>query len=243
LNGRAVAAIRPPRAARNQLRDDVVAYVRELIVSGQKRPGSWLPLDALADELGISATPVREALLLLAQDGWLIQEPNRGFRITPLRRRDVEDAFLVHAFAAGELAARAARRATPELLAELSALEAEMHANQGSEQAGQLNYRLHALINVSADSPRMAWFVDAASRFVPRRFWPTITGWKEVNEHTAIIKALRSRDPERARSAVSKHIRAAGELLVEHLEVNGLLSADESSDAPRRPRSRSASER
>src|SRR5262245_32352064 len=93
---------------RPQLKDEAAAHIRELIVSGQVSPGQLLRLAPLAERLGASITPIREALLLLAQDGWVVQEPNRGFRIAAITRRDVEDAYLVQAFVAGELAARAA---------------------------------------------------------------------------------------------------------------------------------------
>jgi DNA-binding GntR family transcriptional regulator len=221
------------------LRDEVVSYVRELIVSGQARPGSWLPLDPLAEDLGLSATPVREALLLLAQDGWIIQEPNRGFRVAPVGREDFADAYLVHAFAAGELAARAAPHATPELLEELEALDAAIRYDPMSERAALLNQRLHDRINAAAESPRLVWFVQAASRFVPRRFWPTIPGWKELNEHAAILAALRAGDREQSRTVASEHIRAAGRLLLEHLEATGFFE-EHLSGEDRRPRGRNA---
>lgn len=207
---------------RAQLRDDAAAYIRELIASGQATPGTLLRLGPLAEKIDASITPVREALLLLAQDGWVIQEPNRGFRVAPIGRGDVEDSYLVQSFIAGELAARAASGPTIEAISELRWLDAEIAALDGGTEhryVEDLNYRLHGVIYALADAPRLVWFVKAASRFVPRRFWATIPGWLEHNraEHGPVIDAVEARDIERARELMAAHIRGAGRLLVEHL--------------------------
>lgn len=64
---------------RRQLSDEVADYVRELIMSGQVRHGEFLRLERVADDLGISVTPVREALLSLRGEGFVTLEPRRGF--------------------------------------------------------------------------------------------------------------------------------------------------------------------
>jgi DNA-binding GntR family transcriptional regulator len=208
--------------ARVQLRDEAAAYVRELIVSGQAAPGTLLRLGPLAQQIDASITPVREALLLLAQDGWVVQEPNRGFRVAPISREDVEDSYLVQALVVGELAARAAAQSTDEAISELRRLDAEIIALDDAgdyQHVEDLNYRLHGVIYGLADSPRLVWFVEAASRFVPRRFWATIPGWVEHNrtEHGPVIDAVEARDSERARELMAAHIRGAGALLVDYL--------------------------
>ncbi|MCP9972532.1 GntR family transcriptional regulator [Actinomadura madurae] len=97
---------------RRQLSDEVADYVRELIMSGQVRHGEFLRLERVADDLGISVTPVREALLSLRGEGFVTLEPRRGFMPAPLTRQDVQDLFEAQAYFAGELAARAAGRIT-----------------------------------------------------------------------------------------------------------------------------------
>ncbi len=168
-------------------------------------------------------TPIREALLLLAQDGWVVQEPNRGFRVAPVSREDVEDSYLVQSFVAGELAARAAARPTPEAIEELRRLDAEIAALDGGQDfqhVEDLNYRLHDVVYLLADAPRLVWFVKAASRFVPRRFWATIPGWIEHNRrgHAPVIDAIEAGDAERAHDLMATHIRDAGDLLVAYLD-------------------------
>jgi DNA-binding GntR family transcriptional regulator len=222
----------PVAPARTQVRDEAASYIRELIVSGQASPGQLLRLAPLAEQIGASITPVREALLLLAQDGWVVQEPNRGFRIAAIRRGDVEDAYLVQSLVAGELAARAAVAIDDDALQTLRDIDAEIQRREPDE-GGTLeaaNHRLHATIYAAGDSARLIWFVDAASRFVPRRFWGAIPGWHEHNRsgHAPIIDALAAHDPERSRAAMSGHLTAAGQLLVAHLDAIGFWEQHES---------------
>ena len=209
------------RPRRSQLRDTAAAAILEIISAGKALPGTELRLAPLADELDISTTPVREALLLLAQDGWVIQE-NRGFRVAAIRRQDVEDTYLANKFAASELAARAAVIATAgdvALLRDYDAQILQLRADE-SERAAELNRDLHDTIYTMSDSPRLAWYVGASSTLVPRRFWPTIPGWTEHNRigHRAIINQLEHRDPDGARSLMANHIQESADLLMQWLD-------------------------
>ncbi len=91
-----------------QLSGRVAAALRESIMVGDLRAPAFVRTEHVAAELGVSATPVREALMLLHSEGVVRWEPRRGFRVVPVTRRDVDDLFVVQAFIAGELAARAA---------------------------------------------------------------------------------------------------------------------------------------
>ncbi|HEY1690424.1 MAG TPA: GntR family transcriptional regulator [Solirubrobacteraceae bacterium] len=222
---------------RTQLRDEVVVHVQGLILSGGARPGTLLRLAPIAEALGASITPVREALLLLTQDGWVTQEPNRGFRVLPIRRRDAEDAYLVHGFVAGELAARAAAVIDARGVGELTQLNAQIARITGPDanvsdadslEVDILNSRLHSTIYASAASPRLTWFRDASMRFVPRRHWGAVPGWIELNRdgHAELIDALAQSDCEGARTAMVEHIERAGMLLLSHLDEIGFWDRD-----------------
>jgi DNA-binding GntR family transcriptional regulator len=205
-----------------QLKDEAAAHIRELIVSGQVPPGQLLRLAPLAERVGASITPVREALLLLARDGWVTQEPNRGFRVLEITRKDVEDTYLVQSYVCGELAARSARSIDAKQVAMLRLIDAEINSHT-EDDAGFLeraNYDLHDAIYVAADAERLVWFVRSASRIVPRRFWGMIPGWLEHNRsgHAPVIAALEAHDVDGARAAMGAHIAHAGELLLNHLD-------------------------
>src|ERR1700709_1677861 len=93
-------ASEPEFAARPQLSDDVARYVRRRIFTGAYRAGEYLRLDQLAVELGISVTPVREALLNLRAEGLLVQHPRRGFMVLEATALDLPALTKVPAFIA-----------------------------------------------------------------------------------------------------------------------------------------------
>lgn len=210
---------------RPQLPDEVAAHIRERIMTGYLREGDYLRLEQIADELGISVTPVREALLGLRGDGFVELEPRQGFTVAPLSRRDITDIYWVQATLAGELASRTARTITSEELAALDSLQHDLEsaARGGDTEAVEdLNFRFHRAVNRQADSGKLAWFLGIAVRYAPRRF-ATVDGWREaaVNDHAAILSALHDRDPEAARDTMYEHITHAGRLLIEQLEHQG----------------------
>ena len=207
-----------------QLSERAASFIRGLIMSGRLRGGEFVRLERMVDELGISATPVREALLALRGEGFVELVPRRGFVVVPLSREDVKDLFLVQADLAGELAARATRKLKGPAIAEIERLQSalEAAARDGSQDAIEVaNHRFHRAINLGADSPKLAWFLTSAVRYAPRHFYASIHGWQEasVQDHHAIVQAIRRRSPAKARAAMRTHVLHAGQLLIEHLEA------------------------
>lgn len=220
-------AERSLRAARARLSRHIASHIRDLIVSGQLKPGSRLRLEPLAQLLEASTTPVREALLLLESEGLVRSEPHRGFFVQRLSPRDIGDVFDVHAVIAGKLAARASAVITPDQLAELVAIDESIRRAAREEAADtveHLNYEFHRKINLAADSPLLAQLLGRTTRYVPRRFYAQIPGWltASAEEHGPIIQALKDGDGERARVVTEQHIRESGSLLVNHLAEIGL---------------------
>ncbi|MGY1634772.1 GntR family transcriptional regulator [Geodermatophilus sp. SYSU D01186] len=219
------------RRTRVQLGDEVASYIRDLIMSGQVRQGEFLRLERIAEELGVSATPVREALLSLRGEGFVSLEARRGFVVAPLSRQDVADLFQVQADVAAELAGRAAERLAPQVVDRLTALQEQLEeaSRRGAtEEMEELNFQLHRAVYRGAASPKLTWVVGSLARYAPRRFYADIQGWQgaSVAEHGAIIEALRRRDPEQARRAMRSHVSHAGRLLVAHLESRGFWGDD-----------------
>ncbi|MFB4312309.1 GntR family transcriptional regulator [Actinomadura sp. GTD37] len=211
---------------RRQLSDEVAAHVRDLIMAGQVRHGEFLRLERIAEDLGVSVTPVREALLSLRGEGFVTLEPRRGFMPAPLTRQDVQDLFEAQAYFAGELAARAAGRIAGADLDALDRFQAQLEeAFEAGDSAGieRANHGFHRLINLSAGSPKTAWLLRTVVRYAPRRFYAGIDGWTRasVDDHQLVLAALRAGDESAARQAMRAHIRHAGTLLVVHLEARG----------------------
>ncbi|HEY3683656.1 MAG TPA: GntR family transcriptional regulator [Streptosporangiaceae bacterium] len=216
---------------RPQLSDEVSSYVRDLIMSGEVRQGEFLRLEHIADELGVSVTPVREAMLSLRGEGFVNLEARRGFTVAPLSRQDVEDLFRVQADVAAELTARASERSSAEVVEKLADLQERLEKaakRKAADEVEELNFAFHRTINLTADSAKLAWILGTVVRYAPRRFFATIHGWQDasVGEHHTIIEALRESDAEKARATMHQHITHAGELLVTHLAGRGMWDDD-----------------
>lgn len=214
----------PPRRPRHQLADEVAELLRERIMTGRLREGRHLHLERLAEEIGVSVTPVREALLALRGEGFVELEPRRGFTVLPLHKDDLADANELHAALAGELAARSATRIGVDRLVVLESVQAELeHATRfGIGDAPGLDRRFHAAIYEVADSAKLTWFLRLASRYLPTGFAagsgpPELTG----QQHRDILHALHNRDADRARRAMHEHLAHTGRLLIANLEQQG----------------------
>jgi DNA-binding GntR family transcriptional regulator len=217
-----------PLGGTRQLSERVAAYLREAIMVGELPASRYVRTEHLADRLGVSATPVREALMILHSEGAVRWEPRRGFRVVPLTRRDVSDLFALQAHVAGELAARATRALSKADRAALHGLQTELEqaaADGALSRVGELNHQLHRAINRAADSPRLASMLNLFVHYVPRKYYGQVEGWTEatIGDHGTVLAALDSRDPGAARDAMRAHIEHIGRLLTEHLERTGVL--------------------
>ena len=220
------------RFARKKLGEETTRYLRELLLSGHYAAGDRMAVHHLAEMLGVSTMPVREALVALANEGLLEVVPRRGFRVAATSLRDVEDAFRVHADTAGLLAEEAAAIISPERIAELRTVQESVATlfGDGSEvpdlplRVEEQNFRFHRIINHVPEAKRLRWFLRAATRYVPRRFYETVPGWMELtrDRHGPIIDALEARDKTAAKRLMEHHVLEAGRMVVEHLKGRGL---------------------
>jgi len=213
-----------PLSSRPQLSDEVAAHLREAIMSGALRPGQFVRLDAVAAELGVSVTPVREALLALRGEDMVELEPRRGFVVSPLSRRDVKDMFGLQAELAAQLIGRATALISDEQLDHVAAVADELAAAEGHQELSTLEYEFHRLINKAAGSRKLARFLDMAGRYTPARVYTADPEWRVrvVTDHAAIIAALRARDANAAREAVYRHVKDGERRLLRHLDAVGM---------------------
>jgi DNA-binding GntR family transcriptional regulator len=223
---------------RPRLADDVLRTIRDGVMSGRYPSGQRLAVSDIADDLGVSATPVREALVALTSEGLVDLVPRKGFRVAQIRQSDVEAVFQVHAFVAGRLAAAAAVEISEASIERLRSLQTQIErlaatkpSTARAEGIEDLNFEFHREINKVADARRLRWFLRAASQFVPRRYYEDIPEWIDatLEDHPAIIEALATRDPIRSADLVASHVSRAEAAVIAHLGSRGLwgLSAKE----------------
>jgi DNA-binding GntR family transcriptional regulator len=222
----------PDFAPRPQLSEDVARFVRKRIFDGTYAAGKYIRLEQLAVELGISVTPVREALFELRAEGLLAQQPRRGFVVLPVTGRDIADVSGVQAHIGGELAARAAVNITDEQLGELESIQTRLesaYARDDPDAAVRLNHEFHRAINLAADSPKLAQMMSQITRYAPESVFPTISGWhrQAMEDHRRVLAALKKRDGDRARSEMAAHLAAGVAPLIEHLAEHGVVDGYE----------------
>ncbi|EME56251.1 GntR family transcriptional regulator [Rhodococcus ruber BKS 20-38] len=209
-----------PLVGRAQLSTEVESYVREQILTGKFPAGARVRAENLAEDLGISPTPVREALQALRGQGFLSLEPRKGFRVLGLSDQDIDDVFLAQAFLAGQLARRAAVNLSDEQLDSLQHMHEQIDqaaARSDSETVQDLNDSFHRIINKSAGSPKLRLLLSNTLFYVPSRFFATNHQYPSSQHRANVLDALRRRDPDAAEESMSTLISHAGHLLREYL--------------------------
>lgn len=212
---------------RPQLSDDVAAHVRGLIMSGGVRPGDFVRLDETAAELGVSVTPVREALLTLRGEGLVELVPHRGYVVAPLTRSDIHDLFWLQGQIAEQLAIRATAAVTPEVLAEMREARDRLAvavATSDTAQVEDLEFAFHRLLNRLSGANKLSWFLLSAVRYTPAHLYSADPRWGEaaVTSHGRLIAALEAGDAAEAGRVTRAHFADGAERLLAHLERSGI---------------------
>ncbi|MBB4761616.1 GntR family transcriptional regulator [Actinoplanes digitatis] len=217
------------KMAQPQLSESVATLLRDRIMSGQLRPGERIRLEEVAQETGLSITPVREALLMLRAEDMVELQPRRGHVVAPLSRQDILDVFGLQGDIAGELAARVAAGITPDQLAELRRQHEKLRRAAQSRQVSrveQLEFEFHRTINRLAGARKLSWMLRAAMRYTPTRFYAADPEWRSamVTDHDALLDALEAGDPAAIRPIMARHFTDGAQRLVKHLDGLGIWS-------------------
>ncbi len=224
------------------LTDQVVEKVRNGILRGDLQAGRLYSTYQLADQIGISRSPVREALLRLAEIGMVKLERNRGFRVVVPGARDIAEVFHLRLLLEAPAAARAARDAGPDVIASLHAELRQMTAAAAEQDETRFmrhDKQLHGLILAAAGNERLAAYVGHL-RDLTRLLGASTVGRSRTlvdiaAEHEPIIDALASRDPGAAEAAMWSHVQHTGWLLLGQATAEGRGDDGAGSDVGRGP--------
>jgi DNA-binding GntR family transcriptional regulator len=197
------------------LHEDATERLREMIVQGELAPGAKLVERVLCERLGVSRTPLREAIKRLASEGLVALQPNRGAIVTPLTLEQVRETFEVMG-ALEALAGRlACRNATDESLAETRALHFEMlacHARGDLAGYFRCNQAIHfAIVAASGNATLVTTYRQLNAHVLRARYLANLSRarWdRAVAEHEAMLGALVARDGERLPQLLSEHLGA-----------------------------------
>jgi DNA-binding GntR family transcriptional regulator len=199
--------------SRRPLHEEAIDRVRDLIVQGRLGSGERLNERLLCEQLGISRTPLREAIKLLATEGLVALLPNRGAVVAPLEPARLAEILQVMGSLealAGELACR---NATPQRLAEVRALHEEMlqmHARGDLAGYFRHNQAIHMKIVEASGNATLANTYRQLNANARRgRYMANLSKdrWdKAVREHEEILAALEARDVQRLKQLLQDHL-------------------------------------
>lgn len=194
------------------LPEQIFQLVRERIVSGTVPTDAPIRQDALANELGVSKIPLREALARLEQEGLLVSQPNRGFFVRPLTVEEAEELYALRLKIEPDVVAAAAKLAGPtdrnEARAALDALNRSIADHSGD--SGRLNRAFHLSLVKPAKQPLTMQIVERlhimAERYVRKHLEPIGRDTRANEEHESILAAWVAGDAPRVTKLVQEHI-------------------------------------
>lgn len=204
------------------LRELVFEALRDAIISSALRPGERLMEVQLADELGVSRTPVREAIRKLEHEGLVVMIPRKGAYVADISLKDVAEIFDVRKALEALAAHRAAERANEEDLEQAERILVEYGEcieKLDMPRLIEVDTQFHESIYHMAGNSRLKQMLNLLSEQVMRYRTMTLSHGprmrRALEEHRRIVEAIAGRDPERASRLAREHIESAENALME----------------------------
>lgn len=220
------------RIERRPLHEEVIDQLRDRIVQGDLAPGARLNERVLCEQLGISRTPLREAIKMLATEGLVELLPNRGAIVTPLKAANIADTLAVMGALeslAGELACA---HASESEIAEIRALHFEMLAHHARGELGgyfRYNQRIHLkLIEASGNPVLTNTYRQLNANVLRARYMANLSQerWDAaVREHEEILAALAGRNAARLKRLLAEHLAHKVASVMAALAENAAVAA------------------
>lgn len=205
---------------RTALYEEVAELLRTRIFTHELAPGSWVDEQAIAEELGISRTPMREALKVLASEGLVVLKPRRGCYVAQLSEQDLDEVFPIMALLESRCAFEAARKASDEDIARLEALHQELedYAEKGdADHFFVTNDAFHSALQDIAGNGWLKHLIDDTRKVIKltRRHSLQLEGrvQQSLLEHREIMAALRQKDADLAARHMHDHLLSGRQAL------------------------------
>jgi DNA-binding GntR family transcriptional regulator len=201
------------------LYEEVAELLRQRIFAakpGDMEPGAWIDELRLADEYGISRTPLREAIKVLAAEGLVTMKMHRGAYVTEVNAKDLRDVFHLMAVLEADAAGTVATSATAAQLQALEALHQQLEkATKDRVKFFQINEAFHVkLLEIADNKWRDQMVADLRKVMKLNRAQSLLKAGRieeSLAEHAAIMAALKKRDAAAAQAAMRAHIESGQE--------------------------------
>jgi DNA-binding GntR family transcriptional regulator len=201
------------RIAPIALYQEVAERLRQRIFSHELPPGTWVDEQALAEHYGISRTPLREALKVLASEGLVTLKPRRGCYVTEISERDLDEVFTVMSMLEGECARASATKASAADLDRLRAIHADL---ENAAAAGDIdgffeaNQAFHLALHEIADNRWLLQVIEDLRKVIKLSRHHSLFSEgrlvQSLTEHRDILQALLARDGGGAEALMRSHI-------------------------------------
>jgi DNA-binding GntR family transcriptional regulator len=214
------------------LKEDIFDVVHAKIISGVYKPGDWLRQEEIATQLGVSMTPVREALDLLVSAGLAERVPYRGVRVREMSTKDVVEAYGLRLILEAVIAREATKNIAPEQLAGLEGMLDEMKKQESLEEvsdARQLSREFHsAIAEASKNDLLIKLYAIVSNAFPDWLLYEALFRKPELlvdsmastlQEHIAIVGALREGNAEKAVRRSIEHVMESGKWLEDYRDI------------------------
>lgn len=198
------------------LRGRVFQSIRENILNGVYKENEELRENTIAKELGVSRTPVREALRQLELEGLVKIVPNKGACVTGITEKDVKDIYATRSMLEGLCARWATEHITDEQIAEMEEviLLSEFHLNRASkeqpQQVTELDGKFHEVLYRASNSRMLRHVLSDFHKYVRLARKASVTNHmraeQSIEEHKAILDAIKNKDADRAEALANEHM-------------------------------------
>lgn len=210
------------------LRELVLEAIREAIISGILKPRERLMEIQLAEELGVSRTPIREALRELELEGFIVMVPRKGAYVADMTFKDIADIFEIRAALEGLAAGLAAERITDEEMEDMErhlVEKADAIACGDMERLVEVDTSFHESIYQASRNDRLKGIINNLREQI-QRFRATSLAYpgrmkQSLEEHRAIVEAIHARDVVLARQLTQEHIENAEQSMIESIKKDG----------------------
>jgi DNA-binding GntR family transcriptional regulator len=205
-------------------------YVRTLVFTGVLRTGDKLPVDDIADVLGVSRQPVREALIELTHDGLVVGDGRRGTFVADFGPSTIRDHYDLYGLLYGYALRHVAQERDPDVLAALRAIEKQVRGTVDVADLTRLAIEFVRVVNRGAGNARLRQVMRAMTRFTPGEYYLGNVPEAVKRNRASLrrqLRAVEAGNPDDAAAAAITLWRETADFLIEHLVASGVFAAEQ----------------